>query len=356
MAMSSEAALQSAVGKSATGPIMAVRNLRILFPTRDGSDTVKAVDGVDFDVTAGETFGIIGESGSGKTTLGRALVSLIAPTEGHILHNGVDPATLSRSQFRAHRRDYQIVFQDPNAALNPRMTILDSVTEPAEIMKDGNDESRRAAGIAALSRVGLPREFADRYPHQLSGGQKQRVNIARVLMLRPKVIVCDEVVAALDVSIRGDVLNLFADLQREFGLTYVFITHDISVVSHISDRIAVTYLGKLMELGSTEDVIERPLHPYTQALLSAEPIPLPSAMRTDRRIVLEGEIPSPVEPPSGCRFRTRCPAAQPRCADEMPTWRELKPGHWVACHFSTTDGPPPANANQQTHAVTGRIE
>jgi oligopeptide/dipeptide ABC transporter ATP-binding protein len=326
-------------------PIMTVRNLRVLFPTRQGRDTVKAVDGVDFDVRAGETFGIIGESGSGKTTLARALVSLIAPTEGQILHDGLDPATLRGAAFRAHRRDYQIVFQDPNAALNPRMSILDSVIEPAEIMRDGTDESRRKAGFAVLARVGLPRELASRYPHQLSGGQKQRVNIARVLMLRPKVIVCDEVVAALDVSIRGDILNLFADLQREFNLTYVFITHDIAVVSHISDRIAVTYLGRLMELGAAADVIERPLHPYAQALLSAEPVPLPSTMRTNRRIVLEGEIPSPVTPPSGCRFRTRCPAAQARCADEVPDWRQLKPGHWVACHFSTAEGPPSRNAN-----------
>jgi len=338
------ATVQDLTTSSTSAPIMSVRNLRILFPTRDGGDTVKAVDDIDFDVLQGETLGIIGESGSGKTTLGRALVSLIKPSEGQVLHQGRDPATFSRAEFRRHRRDYQIVFQDPNAALNPRMTILDSVIEPAEVLKEGNDASRRQAGLEVLSRVGLPRELVDRYPHQLSGGQKQRVNIARVLMLRPKVIVCDEVVAALDVSIRGDVLNLFADLQREFGLTYVFITHDISVVSHISDRIAVTYLGKLMELGSAEDVIERPLHPYTQALLSAEPLPLPSSMRTERRIVLEGEIPSPISPPSGCRFRTRCPAVQPRCADEVPAWRELKPGHWVACHFSTADGPPPNDA------------
>jgi oligopeptide/dipeptide ABC transporter ATP-binding protein len=335
---------------------MAVRNLRVLFPTRDGRDTVKAVDGVDFEVRAGETLGIIGESGSGKTTLGRALVSLIAPTEGQILHDGLDPATLRGAAFRAHRRDYQIVFQDPNAALNPRMTILDSVIEPAEIMQDGTDESRRKAGFAVLARVGLPRELSGRYPHQLSGGQKQRVNIARVLMLRPRVIVCDEVVAALDVSIRGDILNLFADLQREFNLTYVFITHDISVVSHISDRIAVTYLGRLVELGAAEDVIERPLHPYTQALLSAEPVPLPSALRANRRIVLEGEIPSPVMPPSGCRFRTRCPAVQARCAEEVPAWRELKPGHRVACHFSTAEGPPSRDAHRQETTAFGRTE
>ncbi|WP_420135278.1 ABC transporter ATP-binding protein [Rhodopseudomonas sp.] len=327
--------------------ILAVRDLRILFPSRDGRETVKAIDGMDFAVQAGETFGVIGESGSGKTTLGRALVSLLRPTEGQILHDGTDPEKLGAKAFRQHRRDYQIIFQDPNAALNPRMTIIDSVVEPLEILREGDTASRRQRGIAMLERVGLSAEAADRYPHQLSGGQKQRVNIARVLMLRPKVIVCDEVVAALDVSIRGDVLNLFADLQREFGLTYVFITHDISVVSHISDRIAVTYLGKLMELGPAEDVIERPLHPYTRALLSAEPIPLPSHLRVDRRIILEGEIPSPVAPPSGCRFRTRCPSVQPRCAEEMPAWRDVRPGHRVACHFATAAGPPPNNQPAQ---------
>jgi len=327
--------------------ILAVRDLRILFPTRDGRDTVKAIDGMDFEVRAGETFGIIGESGSGKTTLGRALVSLLPPSHGQILHDGTDLAALSTSAFRKHRRDYQIIFQDPNAALNPRMTIIDSVVEPLEIMGEGDHASRHRRGIEVLERVGLAAEAADRYPHQLSGGQKQRVNIARVLTLRPKVIVCDEVVAALDVSIRGDVLNLFADLQREFGLTYVFITHDISVVSHISDRIAVTYLGKLMELGPAEDVVERPLHPYTRALLSAEPLPLPSHLRVDRRIILEGEIPSPVAPPSGCRFRTRCPSVQPRCAKEVPAWRDVKPGHRVACHFATADGPPPDNQKAQ---------
>jgi peptide/nickel transport system ATP-binding protein/oligopeptide transport system ATP-binding protein len=333
--------------KRDSGGILAVRDLRILFPTRDGRDTVKAIDGMDFEVRAGETFGIIGESGSGKTTLGRALVSLLPPSHGQILHDGTDPAALSTSAFRKHRRDYQIIFQDPNAALNPRMTIIDSVVEPLEIMGEGDHASRHRRGIEVLERVGLAAEAADRYPHQLSGGQKQRVNIARVLTLRPKVIVCDEVVAALDVSIRGDVLNLFADLQREFGLTYVFITHDISVVSHISDRIAVTYLGKLMELGPAEDVVERPLHPYTRALLSAEPIPLPSHLRVDRRIILEGEIPSPVAPPSGCRFRTRCPSVQPRCAEEVPAWRDVKPGHCVACHFATADGPPSDNQKAQ---------
>ena len=202
-----------------------------------------------------------------------------------------------------------------------------------------SERERRA--LQALDRVGIGRDYARRYPHMLSGGQKQRINIARVLTLRPRLIVCDEVVAALDVSIRGDVLNLFASLQREFGLTYVFITHDLSVVAHVSDRIAVTYLGRLMELGPTEDIGARPLHPYTEALMSADPLPLPSHLRSQRqRIVLQGEIPSPIDPPSGCRFRTRCPSAQPRCAAEMPDWRELRPAHWVACHFATPAGPP----------------
>jgi peptide/nickel transport system ATP-binding protein/oligopeptide transport system ATP-binding protein len=295
---------------------------------------------VSFEVHAGETFGIIGESGSGKTTLGRALVSLLPPTEGVIEHDGVDLRSLSPGALRERRREHQIVFQDPHAALNPRRTILDSVSEPLEIAGGLAREEIRRCALEALARVGIAEDYAMRYPHMLSGGQKQRVNIARVLTLRPRLIVCDEVVAALDVSIRGDVLNLFADLQREFGLTYVFITHDLSVVSHISDRIAVTYLGRFMEQGPTEDLCERPLHPYTEALMSAEPLPLPSSMRTARRIVLEGEIPSPIDPPSGCRFRTRCPAAQAQCAQREPEWRELRPGHFVACHFAGPDGPP----------------
>jgi oligopeptide/dipeptide ABC transporter ATP-binding protein len=328
---------------TAASPVIEARGLRVLFPTRDGSETVKAVDGVDFAVEQGETLGIIGESGSGKTTIGRALVSLIAPTDGTILHQGADFRSLSRSELRQQRRAYQIIFQDPNAALNPRGTILDSVTEPLEIARVGDPRSRRRIALEMLTHVGLPAEMGSRFPHQLSGGQKQRVNIARVLTLRPKLIVCDESVAALDVSIRGDVLNLFADLQREFGLTYAFITHDISVVSHVSDRVAVMYLGKFMELGRAEDVIDHPLHPYTRALLSAEPKPIPSALRQDRRIILEGEVPSPISPPSGCRFRTRCPSAQALCAEQVPDWRELLPGHHVACHFATNEGPPAPN-------------
>jgi len=316
-------------------PLVSVRDLKLHFATRDQSATVKAVDGVSFDVLAGETFGIIGESGSGKTTLGRALVSLLRPTEGTVLHAGVDLNRLSARQLQQERRHYQIVFQDPSAALNPRQTILDSVCEPLEIQTTLPRAERESRALEALARVGIAPEYARRYPHMLSGGQKQRVNIARVLTLRPRLIVCDEVVAALDVSIRGDVLNLFAELQRDFGLTYVFITHDLSVVAHVSDRVAVTYLGRFVELGPTEQVTERPMHPYTEALMSAEPVPLPASLRTHTRIVLQGEIPSPIDPPSGCRFRTRCPQAQPQCAQQEPAWRELRPSHWVACHLAT---------------------
>ena len=314
--------------------IVSVRDLEVRFQTADRHATVKAVDGVNFDVRRGETFGIIGESGSGKTTIGRALVFLLKPSGGTIRHDGIDPLALPRKRFQSHRRDYQIIFQDPNAALNPRMTILSSVLEPLELAGEGTKEERLKRAREALERVGLSQEIGERYPHQLSGGQQQRVVIARALTLRPKLIVCDEVVAALDMSIRGDVLNLFADLQRELGLTYVFITHDLAVVSHISERVAVMYLGRFVELGPTESVSARPLHPYTQALLSAEPRPLPSSMRTGERIVLEGEIPSPIDPPSGCRFRTRCRYAQDICAGKVPDWRELAPGHWVSCHFA----------------------
>lgn len=313
--------------------IVSVRDLQVRFQTSDRRATVKAVDGVNFDVRRGETFGIIGESGSGKTTIGRALVFLLKPSAGSILHDGIDPLALSRGQFQHHRRDYQIIFQDPNAALNPRMTILASVLEPLELARIGDRAARERQAREALERVGLPQEFGERYPHQLSGGQKQRVVIARALTLKPKLIVCDEVVAALDMSIRGDVLNLFADLQRDLGLTYVFITHDLAVVSHISERVAVMYLGQFVELGPTGEVAERPLHPYTIALLSAEPRPLPSSMRQESRIVLQGEVPSPIDPPSGCHFHTRCPIAKDVCSKEVPPLKASAEGHLVACHF-----------------------
>ena len=231
------------------------------------------------------------------------------------------------------------------------MSVLDSIREPLDIIGEGSRAERARIAQEMLERVGLRPEFGLRYPHELSGGQKQRINIARVLTVRPSVIVCDEVVAALDVSIRADILNLFAELQREFGLTYLFITHDLGVVSHVSSRIAVMYLGKFMELGPAEEIAERPLHPYTQALLSAEPIPLPSSMRATRRIILQGEIPSPTNPPSGCRFRTRCPFAQAVCASEMPEWREAAPGRFVACHFAGEVTGHPIDANTTKEAI-----
>lgn len=314
-------------------PILALESLRVSFPTADRRETVKAVDGVSLSVNAGETFGVIGESGSGKSTLGRAAVCLLKPSAGRVLHNGTDPHALPPRELRLRRRDYQIIFQDPNAALDPRMTILDAVREPMDIAGGSPRAERTARALRMLDLVGLGPDFAGRYPHELSGGQKQRVNIARALTLRPKMIVCDEVVSALDVSIRADILNLFAGLQRDFRLTYLFITHDIGVVLHVSTRIAVMYLGRFMEMAPARIIAERPLHPYTEALLSAEPVPLPSTMRRGKRIVLQGEIPSPTHPPSGCRFRTRCPVARDTCAAEEPAWRAIAPDHYIACHF-----------------------
>lgn len=317
--------------------IVTVENLKIHFPLK-GGQTVKAVDGISVQIRAGETLGIIGESGSGKSTVGRALVGLIKPTEGTLRYGETNISELSAGEYKQLRKNYQIIFQDPHAALNPRMTILKSLVEPMEIQNEGTRESRRKTALAALERAGLAPEIALRHPHELSGGQKQRINIARALTVHPQFIVCDEVVAALDVSVRGSILNLFADLQEELGLTYAFITHDISVVTHVSQRVGVMYLGNMMELGPTETVIDKPLHPYTQALLSAEPRPVPSDMREDRRIHLEGEIPSPVSPPSGCRFRTRCPFATEKCEAEVPQWREIATDHWVACHYATPEG------------------
>jgi peptide/nickel transport system ATP-binding protein/oligopeptide transport system ATP-binding protein len=313
-------------------PIVEVQDLRIVFPI-GGGGTVPAIDGVSLAVNEGETFGIIGESGSGKTTLGRALVCLERPSEGHLSHGGVDPWSLSRSELRHHRRNFQIIFQDSNAAFNPRMTVLRSVMEPLEV-SDIPKAQREKLALELLGRVGLDDVMSQRYPHELSGGQKQRANIARALTTNPSLIVCDESVAALDVSIQAEILNLLAKLQREQGLTYVFITHSLSVISHISDRVAVMYLGRWMELGRTEDVLDRPLHPYTQALLSAEPMPQRPGEPERPRITLAGETPGPGAIPSGCRFRNRCAYAQDKCADLVPEWREQRPGHWVACHFA----------------------
>jgi peptide/nickel transport system ATP-binding protein/oligopeptide transport system ATP-binding protein len=314
--------------------ILRVENLDITFAGRRRGQGVRAVEGVSFTVQAGETFGVIGESGSGKSTVGRCIVCLLPPTAGTISHMGENPFALSAGELRRHRRTYQIIFQDPNAALDPRMSILDSVREPLDVARIGTREERDRKAMAMLERVALSREMGGRYPHELSGGQKQRANIARALVLEPRLIVCDEVVAALDVSIQADMLNLFADLQREFDLTYVFISHDLRVVGHVSDRVGVMYFGKLVELGLSEDIMQRPLHPYTEALLSAEPEPVPAHLRDKQRIVLTGEIPSALNPPGGCRFHTRCPRAQPKCTTDEPEWRELLPGRFVACHFA----------------------
>jgi oligopeptide/dipeptide ABC transporter ATP-binding protein len=318
---------------SAAADILALDDLRVWYAGRHGA-MIKAVDGVGFAVGAGESFGIIGESGSGKSTLGRAIVCLTKPTGGSLRHDGNDPFALSAAELRAHRRKYQIVFQDPNAALDPRMTILQSVREPLDVAKAGSPAERDRRAMAILDRVAFASELAERYPHELSGGQKQRANIARALIQEPRLIVCDEVVAALDVSIQAEILNLFAELQREFNLTYVFITHDLSVVAHVSDRIAVMYFGKLVELGPADALMTAPRHPYTQALLSAEPVPMPEGHQGRRRILLEGEIPSPLAPPSGCRFHTRCPIARDRCVTAEPEWRQIEPEHWLACHFA----------------------
>jgi oligopeptide/dipeptide ABC transporter ATP-binding protein len=317
-------------------PILTVENLEIAFPGRYRGQVIQAVDNVSFTVREGETFGIIGESGSGKTTVGRALVCLIRPTVGSIRHFGEDPFALPAKALRRHRRGYQIIFQDPNAALDPRMTILQSVREPLDVARVGTRRERQRKALEALDHVALGPEMAARYPHEISGGQKQRANIARALVLEPRLIVCDEVVAALDVSIQAEMLNLFADLQRDFHLTYVFITHDLRVVAHISDRVAVMYFGKIVELGPATALMNAPLHPYTKALLSAEPEPVPAHLRNRERIVLQGEVPSPLAPPTGCRFHTRCPLAQPLCSQRDPEWRELAPARFVACHFAKT--------------------
>jgi len=313
--------------------IISVRDLRVHFPMGRRA-TLKAVDGVSFDVLPGEVFGIIGESGSGKSTLGRAMVALRKPTSGTILHDGVDFESLSKRELRHVRRGYQIVFQDPEGALDPRMTVLQSVREPLDVESDRPIGEREVTARKCLEQVGLGPDFEGRYPHELSGGQKQRVNIARVLTTQPKLIVCDEAVAALDVSIQAEVINLFSDLQRELGLTYIFISHDLNVVAHISHRIAVMYLGGIVELGSVLDVVSSPLHPYTRALLQSRPTPVPASMRERRTPALMGEIPSAIAPPSGCHFRTRCPMAVAKCEAEAPPWDNIERDRWVACHFA----------------------
>jgi peptide/nickel transport system ATP-binding protein/oligopeptide transport system ATP-binding protein len=314
--------------------LVEVRNLVKYFPVRAGLlqrvvNHVKAVDDVSFSVRKGETLGLVGESGCGKTTVGRTMLRLIEPTAGSVLVNGRDVFRMKADELKAMRREMQIIFQDPYASLDPRVPIGESVMEGLHIHQIGTPRERVAIMLETLKKVGLEEYHARRYPHEFSGGQRQRIGIARALALRPSFIICDEPVSALDVSIQSQVLNILKDLQQELGLTYLFIAHNLSVVEHISDRVAVMYLGKMVELTTREELFRRPLHPYTQALMSAIPIPNPRLKR--QRIILKGDVPSPLNPPKGCRFHPRCPLAMERCAQEEPVFKEASPEHWVAC-------------------------
>lgn len=306
-----------------------VRHLVKHFPVEGSDDVVRAVDDVSFEILRGETLGLVGESGCGKSTVGRCLLRLIEPSAGEISFEGRDVLSLGKSDLRELRREMQIVFQDPYASLNPRMKVGDIVGEPLVIHKIGTKNERLERVGELLRRVGLDPDYRKRYPHEFSGGQRQRIGVARTLALNPKLIVADEPVSALDVSVQAQVVNLLQDLQKEFGLTYLFISHGLAVVEHISTRVAVMYLGRIVEIASAADLYLRPLHPYTQALLSAIPVPDPKRKR--ERIVLQGDVPTPINPPSGCRFRTRCPIAIEECARIDPELRELSLSHRVAC-------------------------
>jgi peptide/nickel transport system ATP-binding protein/oligopeptide transport system ATP-binding protein len=311
-----------------------VQNLVKYFPVRGGLlqrivAWVQAVDDVSFHVNKGETLGLVGESGCGKTTVGRTMLRLIEPTDGKVLIEDIDVFNLRRRELKNMRRNMQIIFQDPYASLDPRMPIGESIAEGLKIHSIGSPKERFDIVIAMLRKVGLEDYHARRYPHEFSGGQRQRIGIARALALQPKFIVCDEPVSALDVSIQSQVLNILGDLQKDFGLTYLFIAHNLSVVEHICNRVAVMYLGKIVEMSPREELFTNPLHPYTQALMSAIPIPDPTIRR--ERIILKGDVPSPLNPPSGCRFHPRCPVAMDHCATDEPEFKEAVPNHWVAC-------------------------
>jgi oligopeptide/dipeptide ABC transporter ATP-binding protein len=314
--------------------LVEVKNLVKYFPVRAGLlqrvvNQVKALDDVSFVVRKGETLGLVGESGCGKTTVGRTMLRLIEPTSGTATFRGKNIFSMTPPELKAARREMQIIFQDPYASLDPRVPIGESIMEGLHIHKVGTPQERMDIMIETMKKVGLEDYHARRYPHEFSGGQRQRIGIARALALRPSFIVCDEPVSALDVSIQSQVLNILRDLQGEFGLTYLFIAHNLSVVEHVSDRVAVMYLGKMVELTTREELFRNPLHPYTKALMSAIPVPNPRLKR--QRVILKGDVPSPLNPPKGCRFHPRCPVAVEKCSQEEPVFREINPEHWVAC-------------------------
>ena len=312
--------------------LVQVRNMVKHFPVEDSDDVVRAVDGISFDIFSGETLGLVGESGCGKSTVGRCMLRLHEPTSGEIFVEGQDIVKLGNKELQKLRREMQIIFQDPYASLNPRLSVFSIVGEPLKIHGIGDKATRKDKVGELLSKVGLDPKYMSRYPHEFSGGQRQRIGIARALALNPKLIIADEPVSALDVSVQAQVVNLLQDLQKEFGLTFLFISHGLAVVEHISDRVAVMYLGKIVEIAESKELYRNPLHPYTKALLSAIPIPDPKMKRN--RIVLEGDVPTPINPPSGCNFRKRCPIATEECARVEPELKEIEGEHFSACIYN----------------------
>jgi oligopeptide transport system ATP-binding protein len=318
--------------------LVQVRGLKKHFPITQGVifqreiGAIKAVDGVNFDIYKGETLGLVGETGCGKTTVGRTMLQLYEPTDGEVSFDGVNLVELKGSDMRHMRRRMQMIFQDPYASLNPRMTVGSIVAEPLEVHRVASGRKKRERVQELLKMVGLNPYFVNRYPHEFSGGQRQRIGIARALALNPDLIVCDEPISSLDVSIQAQVVNLLEELQERMGLTYLFIAHDLSMVRHISSRMAVMYLGKIVELTDRDEIYLNPLHPYTQALMSAVPVPDPDVEEQRKRVILKGDIPSPANPPKGCNFNTRCPVVMDICYEEDPEYLEAKPGHWVSCH------------------------